>query len=130
MMILQPKTWSRPKGYANGIETKGRLVFVAGMVGWDEAQQFSSACMAEQTRKVLENIITVLAEAGAKAEHIVRMTWYITDKQEYQQKAKAIGAAYREVMGRHYPAMAMMQVVALMEDQAKVEIEATAVVPE
>jgi enamine deaminase RidA (YjgF/YER057c/UK114 family) len=130
MEILQPPAWKRPKGYANGVVASGRLVFVAGQVGWDETETFQSSCMAEQTRQTLRNILAVLAEAGAGPEHIARMTWYVTDKREYLAKRKAIGEAYREVMGGHYPAMAMVQVAALMEDQAKVEIEATAVVPD
>lgn len=128
--ILQPPGWPAPKGYANGVTAKGRLVFVAGLVGWDSAGVFRSDALAEQTRQTLKNIVAVLAEAGAKPEHVVRMTWYITDKTEYHANLKAIGDAYRETMGRHYPAMAMVQVAALMEDKAKVEIEATAVIPE
>ena len=130
MTILQPAGWPRPKGYANGVVAKGRHVFVAGLIGWDEQGEFKSDCMAEQTRQTLENVLTVLNEAGAKPEHVTRMTWYITDKAEYHAKAKAIGAAYRDTMGNHYPAMAMVQVAALMEDRAKVEIETTAVLPE
>ena len=130
MRILQPPDWVKPKGYANGIAAKGELIFVAGVVGWDAQETFQSDCMAEQTRQVLENIRTILAEADAKPEHIVRMTWYITDKKEYLSKQKEMGAAYRSVMGSHYPAMAMLEVSALMEDEAKVEIEATAVIPE
>ncbi len=128
--ILQPPGWPAPKGYVNGIAAGGRLVFLAGLVGWDAEGEFRSDCMAEQTRQVLQNVVAVLAEAGAGPEHVVRMTWYITDKLEYHAKLKAIGDAYREMMGKHYPAMAMVQVAALMEDRAKVEIEATAVIPE
>ena len=127
--ILQPPGWPAPKGYVNGIAAGGKLVFLAGLVGWDAEGEFSD-CMAEQTRQALQNVVTVLAEAGAGPEHVVRMTWYITDKTEYHAKLKAVGDAYRGVMGKHYPAMAMVQVVALMEDRAKVEIEATAVIPE
>ena len=130
MTILQPAGWPRPKGYANGVVAKGRHVFVAGLIGWDEQGEFKSDCMAEQTRQTLENVLAVLNEAGAKPEHVTRMTWYVTDKAEYHAKAKAIGAAYRDTMGNHYPAMAMVQVAALMEDRAKVEIETTAVIPE
>ena len=130
MDILQPPAWKRPKGYANGVVSSGRLVFVAGQIGWDEAETFKSSCMAEQTRQTLRNVLAVLSEAGAGPEHVARMTWYITDKREYLEKRKAIGEAYREVMGSHYPAMAMVQVTALMEDEAKVEIEVTAVVPQ
>lgn len=130
MRILQPPDWVTPKGYSNGIAAKGELIFVAGVVGWDAQESFHSDCMAEQTRQVLENIRDVLAEADAKPEHIVRMTWYITDKGEYLSKQKEMGAAYRAVMGSHYPVMAMIEVSALIEDKAKVEIEATAVIPE
>lgn len=129
MTVLQPPDWVKPKGYANGVVAKGKLVFVAGVVGWDKQETFQSDCMAEQTQQVLENIRTILAEADAKPEHIVRMTWYITDKKEYLSKQKEMGAAYRAVMGSHYPAMAMLEISALMEDKAKVEIEATAVIP-
>ena len=127
---LQPPGWPAPKGYVNGIEASGKLVFLAGLIGWDDRGELRSDCMAEQTRQALQNVVTVLAEAGAGPEHVVRMTWYITDKTEYHAKRKAIGDAYRGVMGKHYPAMAMVQVAALMEDRAKVEIEATAVIPE
>ncbi len=130
MNILQPEGWARPKGYSNGIETKGRMVFVSGMVAWDADCTFTALTLVEQVRRALSNIVAVLAEANAKPEHIVRMTWYIVDKQEYLANVKEIGAAYREIIGRHYPAMSVVQVVALLEDQARLEIEATAVVPE
>ena len=130
MKVLRPPDWVKPKGYSNGVAAKGELVFVAGVVGWDAQETFKSDCMVEQTRQVLENIRMILAEADAKPEHIVRMTWYITDKKEYLSKQKEMGAAYRAVMENHYPAMAMLEVSALMEDKAKVEIEATAVIPE
>lgn len=126
--VLQPPGWPRPKGYANGIVAEGRQVFVAGQVGWDEQQQFPSA-LAEQVRQTLKNIVTVLREADARPEHIVRLTWYVTSRDEYYAELSQIGAAYREVMGQHFPTMAVVQVVALMEAKAKVEIEATAVVP-
>lgn len=129
MKILQPEDWLKPKGYANGIAAKGEVIYLAGVIGWDGQEQFHSECMAEQTEQVLTNIEAILAEANAKPEHIVKMTWYITDKAEYLAKQKEMGAAYRAVMGRHYPAMAMLEVSALMEDKAKVEIEATAVIP-
>ena len=124
MEFLHPPGWPRPKGYSNGVAAEGRLVFVGGLVGWDEREEFPSDCLAEQTRQTLLNVVAVLGEAGAKPEHVVRMTWYITDKLEYRAKLRDIGAAYRET------AMAMVQVAALMEDRAKVEIEATAVIPE
>ena len=129
LQFLQPPGWPQPKGYANGIAATGRQVFVGGTIGWNDQQVFTSDDLAEQTRQALSNIVAVLAEAGARPEHVVRMTWYVTDKQEYLRDAKAIGAAYRSVMGYHFPAMALVQVVALVEDRAKVEIETTAVIP-
>ena len=128
--LLQPPGWPAPKGYVNGVVATGRLVFLAGLIGWNARGKFESDTLAEQTRQALQNVVTVLAEAGAKPEHVVRMTWYITDRNEYHANLGAIGAAYRQVMGKHYPAMAMVQVAALMEARAKVEIEATAVIPE
>lgn len=130
MEILQPAGWPRPKGYANGVVASGRQVFVSGMIGWDAEGRFHSDDFVPQARQALENIVAVLKEAGAGPEHIVRMTWYVLDKQEYLGAGAALGAAYREVIGRHYPAMSAVQVAALMEDRARVEIEATAVVPE
>ncbi|MFT5349690.1 MAG: enamine deaminase RidA (YjgF/YER057c/UK114 family) [Planctomycetota bacterium] len=130
MQILQPKSWPKPKGYSNGILAKGELIFVGGQIGWDENETFPSADFAEQVRLALNNTLTILKEAGANAEHIVRMTWFITDKQEYLSSVKAVGQVYREVMGRHFPAMSMVQVLALIEDEAKVEIETTAVIPD
>jgi enamine deaminase RidA (YjgF/YER057c/UK114 family) len=130
MKVLQPPKWAKPKGYANGIAVRGELVFVAGVVGWNAEQTFETDCMAEQTQQTLENIAAILAQADAKPEHVVRMTWYITDKKEYLAKQKEMGSAYRSVMGSHYPVMAMLEVSALMEDRAKVEIEATAVIPD
>ena len=127
--ILQPPDWARPRGYANGIVMMGRLVFISGQIGWDAQQQFHSDDFSEQTRLALQNILAVLAEAGGKAEHIARLTWYVTDKQEYLASGKKLGGVYREVMGKHYPTMSVVQVTALMEDAAKVEIEATAVIP-
>ena len=129
MRILQPAGWPRPKGYANGIEASGRMVFVGGQIGWDETETFTSEDFVEQVRQTLKNTLAVLAEAGAGPEHVVRMTWYITDRSEYLARGREIGAVYRELMGKNFPAMAMVQVVALMEAQAKVEIETTAVVP-
>lgn len=129
LQFLQPLGWPEPKGYANGIAATGRQIFVGGTIGWNEQQQFTSDELAEQTQQALKNIVAVLAEAGACPEHVVRMTWYVTDKHDYLANAKAIGAAYRSVMGYHFPAMTLVQVVALVEDRAKVEIETTAVIP-
>ena len=129
MRILQPAGWPRPKGYANGIEATGRLVIVGGQIGWDETETFQSDDFVEQVRQTLMNTLAVLAEAGAGPEHVVRMTWYITDRSEYLARGREIGAVYRELMGKNFPAMSMVQVVALMEARAKVEIETTAVVP-
>lgn len=128
MRVLQPAGWPRPKGYANGIVAEGRQVYVAGQIGWDEQQQFPST-LAAQVRQTLKNIVAVLREADARPEHVVRLTWYVTSRDEYHAELQQIGEAYREIMGRHFPTMAVMQVVALMEANAKVEIEATAVVP-
>jgi enamine deaminase RidA (YjgF/YER057c/UK114 family) len=128
MDILQPAGWAKPRGYSNGIAANGRQIFVAGQVGWDAQCRFVAQSFAGQTAQALRNVVTVLAEAGAKPEHITRMTWYVTSKVEYLAAAKEIGAAYREIIGRHYPVMTAVQVVALMEDEAKVEIEVTAVV--
>jgi enamine deaminase RidA (YjgF/YER057c/UK114 family) len=130
MEILQPPGWPQPRGYSNGIAARGRQVFVAGMVGWDAQCRFQTDDFVGQTRQALENIVAVLAAAGAKPEHITRMTWYVTSKREYLECGQALGAAYREVIGRHFPVMTAVEVVALMEDRAKVEIEVTAVVPE
>ena len=127
--ILQPPGWAKPKGFANGIAATGKQVFVAGQVGWTRESRWEAKDFAGQFRQTLQNTLEVLAEAGAMPEHIVRMTWYITDKKEYLASLKEIGAAWRELIGRHYPAMAVVQVVALMEDAAKVEIETTAVLP-
>ena len=127
---LQPPGWPRPKGYANGIEASGRLVFVAGQIGWDETGAFPAPDLAGQVRQTLSNVLAVLAEAGAGPEHVVRLTWYVTDRDEYLDSLREIGAAYRDVMGRHFPAMAVVAVSGLIEASAKVEIEATAVVPD
>jgi enamine deaminase RidA (YjgF/YER057c/UK114 family) len=128
VQVLQPPGWPRPKGYSNGMAAEGRQVFVAGQVGWDERQQFPET-LWEQVRQALRNIVAVLNEAEARPEHIVRLTWYITSRDEYYAELSQIGAVYREVLGRHFPPMSVVQVVALMEAKAKVEIEATAVVP-
>lgn len=129
MRVLQPQGWKPPRGYANGIEAQGRLVFVAGQIGWNGQAEFETDDIAGQVRQALANIVAVLAEAGAGPEHITRMTWYITDKREYLASLREAGTAYRETIGAHYPTMTLVQVAALLEDRAKVEIEATAVVP-
>ena len=126
--VLQPPNWPRPNGYANGMAAEGRQVFVAGQIGWDEQGRFPET-LAEQVRRTLTNIVAVLNEAGARPEHLVRLTWYITSRDEYYAELAQIGRYYRDVIGRHFPTMAVVQVVALMEAKAKVEIEATAVVP-
>jgi enamine deaminase RidA (YjgF/YER057c/UK114 family) len=129
MTILQPPGWPRPKGYSCGVSAAGTNVFVSGQIGWDAAGRFPAHEIAGQVRTALQNVVTVLAEAGARPEHIVRMTWFITDKRAYLAAQREIGAAYREVMGRHFPAMSVVEVSALIEDEALLEIEATAVVP-
>jgi enamine deaminase RidA (YjgF/YER057c/UK114 family) len=129
METLQPPGWPRPRGYANGIAAQGRLVFVAGQIGWDETGAFPAEDMAGQVRQTLRNVVAVLAEAGAGPEHVARLTWYVTDREAYLADPAGIGQAYRDVMGRHFPAMAVVVVSALLEPGAKVEIEATAVVP-
>jgi enamine deaminase RidA (YjgF/YER057c/UK114 family) len=130
MRILQPRDWAPPKGYANGIAARGTTIFVGGQIGWNGQQQFESDDFVTQARQALRNVLAIMAEAGAGPEHITRMTWYVTDKREYVASYRALGAAYREVVGRHFPAMTAVQVAALIEDRAKVEIEATAVVPD
>jgi enamine deaminase RidA (YjgF/YER057c/UK114 family) len=130
MEILQPPGWPRPRGYANGIAARGRFVFVSGMIGWNVEGRFDSDDFAAQARQALSNAVAVLREAGARPEHIVRMTWYVVDKREYLAASGALGAAYREIIGAHYPAMTAVAVSALIEDRARVEIEVTAVVPE
>lgn len=126
--ILQPAGWARPRGYASGVAAEGRLVFVAGQIGWDENQRFVSDDLAAQARQALFNVVAVLAEAGARPEHLVRLTWYVTSRDEYNASLAEIGSAYRELFGRHYPAMSVVVVAGLLEPRAKVEIEATAVV--
>ena len=129
--VLQPEGWPRPRGYANGVSAQGRQVFVAGMVGWNAASEFDSDDLVDQARQALANVKAVLAEAGARPEHMVRMTWYVVDRADYLARGRDIGAAYREVMGHHYDvAMSAVEVSALMEARAKVEIEVTAVVPQ
>ncbi len=126
--ILQPPGWARPRGYANGIAAEGRQVFVAGQIGWDAQQRIVSDDFAAQVRQALANVVAVLACAGARAEHIVRMTWYVTSRDEYNDALVEIGASYRELIGRNFPAMSVVVVAALLEPRAKVEIEATAVI--
>ena len=130
MKALLPPGWPRPKGYSNGIAARGRLIFTAGVVGWDEQQKFVSDTLAGQFAQVLRNIVAILAEDGAGPEHIVRMTCYVTDIEAYRASLGDIGAAWKEIIGKHYPAMALVAVTSLVEPQALVEIEATAVVPE
>lgn len=128
--ILQPEGWAKPIGYANGMAASGRLVFIGGQVGWTGECKFETDDFVGQVRQTLENIVAILAEAGGKPEHITSMTWYFIDKAEYLANLKGLGQAYRDVIGRHFPAMAAVQVVALVEDRAKIEIQAMAVVPE
>ena len=128
--ILQPEGWAKPVGYSNGIAARGRIVFVGGQVGWTGEQRWETDDFAGQVRRTLQNIVAILAEAGAGPEHITTMTWYFTDKQEYLANLREVGKAYREVIGKHFPAMAAVEVAALVEDRAKVEIQAMAVVPD
>ncbi len=128
--ILQPPGWARPRGYANGVAARGTTVCVSGMIGWDSQGVFHTDDFAGQTRQALQNVVEVLAEAGARPEHIVRMTWYVLDKREYVAAYKAIGQAYRDLIGAHFPAMTAVQVAGLVEDRARLEIEVTAVVPD
>ena len=128
--FLHPRNWKPALGYANGVAASGRMVFCGGLIGWNAEQEFESDDFIDQVAQTLRNIVAVLAEAGAEPRHIVRLTWYVTDKQEYLARLKELGRVYREIIGKHFPAMALVQVVALVEDRAKVEIEATAVVPE
>jgi enamine deaminase RidA (YjgF/YER057c/UK114 family) len=130
MQILQPPGWVRPKGYSNGVVVRGRMVFVAGMVGWDADGRFTRHDFGGQAEQALRNVVAVLSEAGAKPEHIVRMNWYVTDKREYLAAARDVGKAFREVIGSYNATMTLVQVVALVEDAAKVEIEVTAVIPD
>jgi enamine deaminase RidA (YjgF/YER057c/UK114 family) len=127
MTIIQPPGWPRPKGFSCGVSAEGTVIFVSGQIGWDEQNRFTSADIAGQVRQALRNIVTILAEAGAGPEHVARLTWYVTDKCEYLAAQREIGEAYRDVMGRHFPSMSVVAVAALLEDEAKVEIEATAV---
>ncbi|HMK84837.1 MAG TPA: RidA family protein [Steroidobacteraceae bacterium] len=128
--VLQPEGWARPRGYSNGIAARGTQVFIAGQVGWNAEQRFVHTRLAPQVAAALANVLRVLAEAGGRPEHIVRLTWYLTSRREYLDELPEIGAAYRAVMGRHFPAMSVVEVSALIEAEAKVEIEATAVLPD
>ena len=128
--ILQPEGWAKPIGYSNGVSARGRQIYVGGQIGWNGQCQFESDDFVEQVRQTLENVVAILAAGGAGPEHVTTMTWYFTDKAEYLANLKGIGRAYRVVMGRNFPAMAAMQVAALIEDRAKIEIQAIAVVPE
>lgn len=130
LRTLQPDGWPRPRGYANGVSARGRQIHVAGQIGWDANQQLVGTDIVPQVRQALRNIVDILACDGARPEHLVRLTWYVTDRESYMANAIAIGKVYREVIGRHFPAMSAVQVVALMEAGAVVEIEATAVVPD
>ena len=128
--FLQPPGWAAPKGYSNGVSTRGRQIYLAGQIGWNESQQLVSTRFAVQVRQALQNIVVLLAQAGGRPEHLVRLTWFVTNLDEYRAEQKDIGTAYRDVIGRHYPPMSVVQVVSLVEPGAKVEIEATAVVPD
>jgi len=130
MKVLQPAHWPRAKGYANGIAARGEMIFIAGQIGWDESETIVSDHIAEQARQALLNTLAVLAEAGARAEHIVRMTWYVTSKAEYLAARQQLGSVWRDTIGKHFPTMTLVEVNALVEDAAKVEIESTAVIPD
>jgi enamine deaminase RidA (YjgF/YER057c/UK114 family) len=127
---LQPAEWMRPKGYANGMSARGRLIFISGQIGWDSQCQFLSDTLTEQVKQTLLNIVRVLKEGGAEPRHLVRLTWFVRSREAYYREAREIGAAYRAVLGKHFPAMSVVEVSALMEQRALVEIEATAVVPD
>jgi enamine deaminase RidA (YjgF/YER057c/UK114 family) len=129
MQILHPPGWAPARGYSNGVVTSGRMVFLGGQIGWDGQQKFVSDDFIAQTEQALRNIVAVLAEAGGGPEHIVRLTWYVVDREAYLTRQKELGQVYRAVIGKHFPAMTMVQVVGLAEDAAKIEIEATAVLP-
>jgi enamine deaminase RidA (YjgF/YER057c/UK114 family) len=129
IQMFNPPDWTRPKGYSNGVSAAGRMVFVAGQVGWDGSEVFRTDDLVGQVRQSLTNIVAILAEAGAKPEHIVRMNWYLADKDEYNARLAEIGAVYRELIGRHFPAMTALQVAGFVEHGAKVEIEVTAMIP-
>ena len=127
--VVQPKGWPRPKGYAHAVVAEGRLLFIAGQIGWDASETFRSDDFVDQARQALDNVVTLLRAAGGEPEHLVRMTWYVTDKREYLRRLKELGRAYREVVGPVFPAMTAVEVSALIEDRARVEIECTAVIP-
>jgi enamine deaminase RidA (YjgF/YER057c/UK114 family) len=127
--FLHPRGWKPAKGFSNGVVAEGRVVFLAGQVGWNAEQRFESRDFVAQARQALANIVTLVGEAGGRPEHIARLTWFVLDKQDYLSRLRELGEAYRSVMGQHFPAMTLVQVGALVEDEAKVEIEATAVVP-
>ena len=129
MDLLHPKHWRRPRGFSHGVAAEGRQVFVAGQIGWSADQEIVADDFVAQVEQALRNIVEILAEAGARSEHLVRLTWYVTDKREYLARAREVGEVYRRAIGHHFPAMTLVQVAALVEDRAKVEIEATAVVP-
>lgn len=126
--IIKPTGWKRPRGYSNGIEAQGRLIFMAGQIGWDENEKIVSNDMAKQAHQALKNVVAIMREAGGKPQHIVQITWYVTNKEEYRASAKKIGELYRKVMGDHYPTMALIPVPELLEDEAKVEIVAVGVI--
>lgn len=130
MKLLQPPGWTAPKGYANGVKAKGAMIFVGGQIGWNAQQQFESDDFIAQTRQALQNILAVLQAGDAGPEHMVRMTWYVVDRVEYIARLKELGAVYREVMGKNFPAMTCVEVAALVEERARIEIEVTAVVPD
>ena len=130
MKFLTPSNWPRPKGYSNGIVARGQIVFLAGIIGWKEREEFDTDDFAGQARQCFANITALLDEAGAKPEHLVRLTWYVRDRDEYMAAGKALGAAYREYFGQHYPVMAVIVIDRLVEERAKLEIEATAVIPD
>ena len=128
--LLQPEGWVTPKGYANGVAARGTMVLTGGQIGWNAQQQFESDDFISQTKQTLLNVRAVLAAGGAGPEHLVRLTWYVTDRNEYNSRLKELGAVYREVLGKNFPAMACVQVAGLMEERARIEIEATAVIPD
>ena len=130
MDFIQPKNWRKPRGYSNAVVSSGKHIFVAGQVGWNEEETFQSSTITGQVEQALKNVLAILNEAGAKASHITRMTWYVTDKRLYQASRSDIGHVYRSIIGEHYPAMTLVEVKSLLEDQALVEIEVTAVIPE
>jgi len=127
---VNPPGWARPKGYSNGVVGRGTVVFVAGQIGWNGQEVFESDDFIAQLRQALRNTVEVLAAAGARPEHVARMTWYVLDKREYVSRIAEVGAAYREIMGRNFPAMTLVQVAGLVEDRARIEIESTAVIPD